>query len=403
MHEWDIETGANVRWSTPIPGYSHSSPVVWGDTVFVVTTVSDDPTTDGRFDGASNDAIADMSEREWKIYALGRNDGRVLWERVAHRGAPRVKRHEKASHANSTPVTDGSHVVALFNSEGLFCWSTDGDLLWTLDLGTLDPGLWGEPDNNWGHASSPVIFEDTVIIQSDDFADSFLAAFRLTDGSEVWRVARDEMATWTTPLIIGEGADAILVTQGGNYIRAYNPRTGAELWSYADQAEVKVPSPFVAGDLLIFAGGYPPGRHMLAMSLSGTASDDRDPQPGEPPPLRWEIRSGGPYTSTPLAYEDLLYIARDNGVFAAYELASGELLYRERLGTGFSASPVAADGRLYLTSEDGDVYVVRAGQEFELLARNEMNEPLFATPAMSGDLLIVRTRSRIFGLGAAQD
>jgi hypothetical protein len=257
---WNTETGNNIRWTTTIAGHSHSSPVIWGDVIYVVTSMSEDPSSDGRRRGVRNNAIDDLAEREWKILALHRDDGRVLWERTAHRGVPRVRRHEKGSHANSTPATDGRYVVAVFNSEGLFCWSMDGELAWSKDIGRLDPGYWGQPDNNWGHATSPILFEDLVIIQSDDFADSFLAAFRLSDGSESWRAPRDELATWATPVIHGEGEDAVLIAQGGNHVRAYDARTGAELWHFADHAEVKVPSPFVVGELLVFTGGAPAGR-----------------------------------------------------------------------------------------------------------------------------------------------
>ena len=398
--EWDLPTARNVRWTTEIGGYSHSSPVIWGDTVYVATSIGGDPTADGRRQGARNNAIDDLIEWDWKLLALRREDGRVVWERTAHRGAPRVRRDEKGSHANSTPATDGRYVVAVFNSEGLFCWTVDGELVWSRDLGRLDPGYWGQPDNNWGHATSPLLFEDLVIIQSDDFADSFVAAYRLSDGSEAWRVARDELATWATPVVHGEGDDAVLITQGGNHVRAYRARTGTELWSFADRAEVKVPSPFVVGRLLIFTGGAPAGRPIFAMELASTPAVSAATVAATPA-LRWTIRSGGPYTSTPIAYRNVLYVTRDNGVFGAYEIDTGALLYRQRVGGGFSASPVAADGRLYLSSEDGVVHVVGAGREFELLAENEIGEPLFATPAISGDLMVLRTPGRVVGVAEA--
>lgn len=389
---WDIETGENVRWAVDVPGYAHSSPVVWGDRIYLTTAVSDDPAADGRRAGVRNNAIDDLAPREWKLLALDR-DGEMVWERTARRGAPRVRRHEKGSHANPTPATNGRFVVAVFNSEGLFCWTADGRLAWSKDLGRLDPGYWGQPDNNWGHGSSPILFEDTVIVQSDDFAGSFLAAFRLGDGTEVWRVARDELATWATPTVFGEGAAALLVAQGGNHVRAYDPRTGSERWKMADHAEVKVPSPFVVDDLLVLAGGAPPGRPIYAVDLG------RTPAAGASEPvLRWTVGSGGPYTSTPLGYQDLLYVTRDTGVVSVYSLQDGQLLHRDRFGAGFSASPVAAAGRVYLASEDGEVYVLRAGRDLELMARNSMAEPIFATPALSGELLVLRTRGHLYGI-----
>ena len=395
---WDATTGENVRWVVPVPGYSHSSPIVWGDRVFVTTSIGDDPAADGRRPRAGNIGIDDLAPREWKLYAFDRDSGGSLWEATAHSGVPRVRRHEKGSHANSTPVTDGTHVVAVFNSEGIFCWSMDGDLLWAKDLGRLDPGYWGYPDRPWGHASSPILFEDLVIVQADDFEDSFLAAFRLADGGEVWRVERDELAVWATPTLFESGSRTALVVQGGNFIRAYDPRSGAELWRIADHAEVKVPTPFVADGMIIATGGAPAGRPIFALDLAVIASD---PPTGADArsATRWTIRAGGPYTSTPLAYDSVLYVTSDTGILGAYDLQTGERLYRQRLGAGFSASPVAADNKVYLCSEDGQVFVVEPGGEFALLGTNEMNESCFATPAISGDMLFVRTRAQLYAIG----
>lgn len=392
---WDVAAGDNVRWSTPIPGYSHSSPIVWGERVFVVTAISEDPDADGRRADVGNIGIEDLAPREWRILALDRASGEIEWQRNAHQGAPRVRRHEKGSHANSTPVTDGEHVVAVFNSEGIFCWSFDGELLWSHDLGLLDPGYWGMPDRPWGHASSPIIHDDLVIVQSDDFAGSFLVAFRLADGAETWRVPRDELATWSTPTLFGDGDEVALITQGGNHLRAYDPRTGEELWRFADHAEVKVPTPFATGGMIIATGGAPAGRPIFALEAVPSARPG-----GDAPPLRWQVRAGGPYTSTPLAYDSMLYVTRDAGILSAYDLGDGELLYRQRLEGAFSASPVAGDDKLYLSSEDGEMFVVAPGPEFELLAVNDMGESIFATPAISGDLLIVRTRGHLYGIGA---
>ncbi len=394
---WNVTDGENVRWVVPIPGYSHSSPIVWGGRVFVTTSISDDPAADGRRPGVGNVGVDDLAPREWKLYAFDRGSGGGLWEATAHSGVPSVRRHEKGSHANSTPVTDGTHVVAVFNSEGIFCWSVDGEFLWAKDLGRLDPGYWGRPDRPWGHASSPILFEGLVIVQADDFEDSFLAAFRLADGEEAWRVERDELAVWATPALFESGGRTALVVQGGNFIRAYDPRSGDELWRLADHAEVKVPSPFVADGLIIATGGAPAGRPIYALDLAVIGS--------EPPAgadarsaARWTIGAGGPYTSTPLAYRSVLYVTRDTGILGAYDLQTGERLYRQRLGAGFSASPVAADNKVYLCSEDGQVFVIEPGDKFALLRTNEMDESCFATPAISGDTLFVRTRTRLYAL-----
>lgn len=394
---WDPDSGENVRWSVPIEGTSHSSPIVWGDRVFLITVVATDAGADQRDTARGNGTMADGVERSWRMLALDRDDGEVLWQHEARRGVPSVSRHEKGTHANATPATDGRYLVAIYASEGMLCYDLDGNVLWDMDLGRLDTGLWGDPSTPWGHASSPVIWDDLVLVQSDTYEDSFLAAFRLQDGSEVWRVQRSEKNTWSTPTVHEGGGRTLVVTNGGNFIRAYDVRTGEEVWQYADDAQVKVPTPVVSGGRVIIAGGWPQGRPIHAIDADATGTVGATP--GDTG-LLWQVDSGGPYTTTPLAYRDLLYSVTDNGILSAFDLATGERLYRERLGGGFSASGVAGDGKLYFSSEDGEMFVLAAGREFELLASIDMGAPLFATPALSAGEIFVRTQSRLYAIGA---
>src|SRR5581483_3016987 len=185
---WDVEKGANVRWKTPIPGLAHSCPIVWEDRVYVTTAVRKEGQADLKI-GLYGDvaSVNDSSEHSWRVYCLDRQSGRILWEQVAHEGVPRIKRHTKATHANCTPATDGRHVIANFASEGLYCYDRDGKLLWRRELGTLSSGWFFDADYQWGFGSSPIIYGDYVIVQCDVGRESFLAAYRLTDGSEAWR------------------------------------------------------------------------------------------------------------------------------------------------------------------------------------------------------------------------
>lgn len=389
---WDVQSGRNVAWSVEVPGLSHASPIVWDNRVYVVTAVATDTSADRRDTALGNDTLNDTYERVWKILALDRTDGTLLWEHEAFSGQPRVSRHEKGTQANSTPATDGRYVVAVYASEGMVVYDMDGAVLWTKDLGRLDSGLWGDPSTPWGHGSSPVIWEDVVVIQSDTYDDSFLAALALADGTEVWRVARAEKNTWSTPTVHDDGTTAQVITNGGNFFRSYDMRTGEELWSYADEAQVKVPTPVVTGDLAILSGGWPQGRPIHAVELSSRGAVGSSPGAAG---LRWRIDSGGPYTATPLAYRGLLYNVTDTGILSAYDLATGERLHRTRLGGAFSASPVAGDGKVYLASEDGEVVVLEAGGAFAELARIDMGEPLFASPAIADGQLFIRGRTRL--------
>lgn len=397
---WDLEKSQNVLWKTDIPGLSHSSPIVWGNNIFVITAVSSEakPTfkAKDRGIGLANDDVS----HTWMIFALDKRNGRVLWTEKAYEGVPRAKRHVKATQANSTPVTDGRYVVALFGSEGLACYDIKGKLLWKQDLGVLNPGLWGDKESSWGHASSPIIYRDLVIVQADGHKQSFIAAFNLKDGKQAWRVERNEITSWTTPTIY-QGKDRVeLIANGGRYIRGYDPLTGKELWRFADNdTQVKMQAPLIANDLIYITGGYPPGRAMYAFRPG--AAGDISLKSGEDKNafIAWSTSKGSPYTPTPIIYGDLFYALADNGVLSAYDAKTGENIYQQRLPTSFSASPVAANGKLYLSSEDGDVFVVKAGRQYELLSRNVMGQPLMATPALTEGMLIVRGENSIYALG----
>jgi len=398
---FDVAASRNVSWKVTIPGLAHSSPIVWGSRIYVTTAVPAESGTPrivtGAVDKAGIDSAKDMVAHTWRIMAIDVASGKVVWDRVAHKGVPRLKRHVKASHASATPATDGRSIVALFGSEGLFCFDTNGTLKWRQDVGVMDVGLVDDPTYQWGPASSPTIFDNLVIVQNDRHKDSFVAAFDLESGKEVWRTRHDEFPSWATPTIARGPSRVEVVTNGGKYIRGLDPRTGRELWRLSDnQTQVKVPTPIVSGNAVIVTGGYPPGgRPIYAIPLgrSGELGPDA---------LAWKTDRGAPYTGTPILYDGILYACTDNGILSAYEPRTGARLYQQRVGqaTGFSASPVAADGRLYLASEDGDVLVVKAGRTFELLATNRIGEPLMATPAVTGNMLIVRTQTQLVGIGS---
>ena len=397
---WNAEKSENILWKTAIPGLSHASPIVWGNRIFLITAISSDPKTSFNPKDRGIGLAADEAKHTWRIYSLDKRTGRITWEKTAYEGVPRAKRHVKATQANSTPATNGKYVVALFGSEGLATYDMNGKLLWRKDLGILNPGLWSDPTSSWGHASSPIIYRDLVIVQADGHKQSFIAAFNLKDGRQAWRVERGEITSWTTPAINQTNGRTELVANGGRFIRGYDPLTGKELWRFSDDnTQVKMQAPLVSGGLIYITGGYPAGRAMYAFRSGAVGDISLKPGQESSEFLAWRTTSGSPYTPTPIIYGDLFYVLADNGVFSAYDAKNGERIYQERLPSSFSASPVAADGKLYLASQDGDVFVVKAGPKYELMATNPMGQALMATPAISEALLIVRGENMIYAIG----
>jgi len=401
---WDGTTRKNVLWRTPIPGLAHSSPVVWGDTVFVTSAISSrkDATFKPGLYG-DGDASEDRSIHKWVLYAIDKRTGRMRWERVAREGAPRNKRHIKSTYASATPVTDGRIVVAWFGSEGIHAFDVNGAPLWQVDLGRVDMGAYDIPTYEWGPASSPIIWNGLVILQCDTQTDSFVLALKLETGEVVWKTSRDELSSWGTPTVAATMSGPELVTNASNFIRGYDARTGRELWRLGGSSKIAAPTPIFAEDLIVVASGRAPERPIFVVKPGsrGDLTLTRDQTSSNA--IAWSRTGRGSYMPTPLAYRGLLYVLANNGVFDAYDLKSGKEIYRQRLplvGSGFSASPVAADGKIYLSNEDGDMLVVRAGPTFEHVATNAIGELLMATPALSEGVMYVRGASSLFAIGA---
>jgi outer membrane protein assembly factor BamB len=389
--QWRLSPDTGIAWKTAIPGLAHSSPIVFGDRVYLTTAVAAEGKPRivlGDVSKSGIDPATDTGRHAWRLIAIDKASGKIAWDKVAYEGTPRMKRHVKASHASATPATDGRTIVALMGSEGLFAFDMNGAQKWRADLGVMDVGLVDDPGMQWGPASSPVIFGNMVLVQNDRHKNSFLAAYDLATGKELWRTPHEEYPSWATPAIIRAGTRTEIVTNSGQYIRGFDPQTGKELWRLSDsRTQVKVPTPIAAGDLVIVTGGYPPGGRPIYAIRPGGSGELTEKA------LAWKTDRGAPYTGTPIMYNGLLYALTDNGILSAYEPKTGERIYQQRVasGSGFSASPVAAGGRLYLASEDGDVFVVKAGRTYELLATNPMGESLMATPAISGNTIFIRT------------
>jgi outer membrane protein assembly factor BamB len=394
---------AAAAWKTPIAGLGHSSPVVWGDQLCVTTAIS------GRKDaglriGPYGDvaSVNDDTVHEWKVICLDKRTGTIRWEQSVHKGVPAIKRHTKATHANSTLATDGAHLAAMFGSEGLHVYDLNGKLLWNKKFGVLDSGWYTAPEAQWEFGSSPIIHDGMVIIQADVQNNSFLAAFDVKTGREIWRIPRADVPTWGTPAIVNVNGRKQVVVNGWKHIGGYDLLTGREIWKLTGGGDIPVPTPVFGHGLIFITSAH--GDQSPVYAIRATATGDISLKPDETSNAHvvWSVPRAGAYMATPLLYGDHLYVVRWNGIMAVFEARTGTRMYQQRLGGGtsaFTASPVASGGHVYVTSEDGDVFVVKAGPTYELIATNQIDAPCLATPAISEGRLFFRTKDHILAFG----
>ena len=400
---WDVKTGDNILWRTSLPGLGHSSPVVWGSRVFVTTAISANPNATfkpGLYgDGDSSD---DRSPHRFVTYAIDKRSGTILWERVAYEGPPVDKRHIKSTYASATPATDGRVVVSWFGSQGVFGYDMNGRLRWKVDLGHIPLGAYNIPTLEWGPASSPIIWNGLVILQCDTHADSFLLALDEDTGEIAWKTERDELPAWGTPTVAMTSQGPELVTNASNFIRGYDPRNGKELWRLGRSSLITAPTPVFADDLFVIASGRAPERPIFAVRAGARGDITPPDNDTRSSGVAWSRAGRGSYMPTPLIYDGILYVLNNNGVFDAYDVTTGEEIYRQRMpdiGSGFSASPVASDGKIYISSEDGEIFVVAAGNAFKHIRTNSMGELLMATPALSEGVMYVRSSHSLIAIG----
>ena len=293
--------------------------------------------------------------------------------------------------------------MAAFGSIGLLvAWDMNGKEMWRADLGILDSGWFFDPGVQWGHSSSPIIHGNSVILQADMQKGSYIAAWDLTTGKQMWRTARtDEIPTWGTPAIVGASAGRTELVTNGTKVRGYDPTSGKLLWTLGPNSEVTVGTPVTGHGLVFVTGGYPPARPIYAIRPGATGDISLPKGSESSDAIAWSNMTDGTYIPTPLVYGEHLFTMNNNGIVNAYAALTGLRAFRGRIGEGgaFSASPVAADGRLYIASEDGEVYVVSAGPGLTQIAKNDMKEVIMATPAISDGLIVVRTLGHVYGIG----
>jgi outer membrane protein assembly factor BamB len=400
---WNVnatDKSSGLLWRTEIPGLGHASPIIWKDRIYLATAVpkSGKPTlrigTYGDVGPAKDD-----DEQRWLILCLDKKSGKTKWEQLIRNAKPATRRHEKASHANTTLVTDGKHLIGFFGADGLYCLDMKGKLLWQKDLGAINV-TW--KSIAWGFSSSPALHQDRIVLQCDDPKDPFIAAFSLADGKELWRTSRKGVCenSWGTPFVYADATRTQVVANGYPYIASYDFTTGKELWRLRGGGDIPVPTPFVTDGLLVMTNAHggkaplfvvrPSAQGDISLAENSTSNDS----------VVWSVPNGGAYLSTPIVYNGYLYAANYNGVLRCYDFKTGQRMYEERLGSDATctASLVAADGKIYCAVEEGIVHVLKAGPKLDVLAKNDLGEPCLATPAISQGVLYFRTSASLLAI-----
>jgi len=398
---WNTEAGQNIRWQTPLPGLAHASPIVSGDRIYVTTAVGPG---DAELKVGIYGDIAPVEEtglHQWRLLALERSSGKVLWNVTGHEAIPRVKRHPKSTHCNSTPATDGRHIVAIFGSEGLFCFDMMGKPLWKKDLGPMDAGFFAVPSAQWGFGSSPVIRDGKVIVLCDVQTNSFLAVFDLHSGKELWRTARDDVPTWGSPTMVKAGAQTQIVVNGWHHSGGYDFASGRELWRLDGGGDIPVPTPIYANGLIYLTGAHGKLRPMRAVRPEAAGDITELDPAGTNTAIAWVHPRQGNYMQTPIAVSKWVYGCTDGGVVTCFDAETGKIFYSERLGVtqGYTASPVSDGRHLYFPGETGKVVVVPVADQFSTVATNDLGEICMTTPAIADGTLFFRTRTKLIAIG----
>lgn len=387
----------NIAWKATIPGRGHSSPVIWGDKIFVTTAV---PTEAAAPAAAPSDAGSGLRQRgagggagagrehKFVVLCLNRHTGKVLWERVATVARPHEGYHGRyGSFASCSPVTDGKRVYAFFGSRGLYAYDLNGNLAWKKDFPPMKMRL------QFGEGAAPGLDGDRLFLKFDQEEGSHVIAVDKNSGKELWRVDRDEQSSWSQPVVITHNGRKQVVVSASNKVHSYDPATGKIIWEASGLGSNVIPNPVKDGPLvLVMSGHRSPNLLALRLGREGdlTGTDA----------IAWTNDRGNPYSSSPVLHEGKVYFVTDNGVLSCFNSQTGEAYYRQqRLPKPytFKSSPVGVNGKLYLATEDGDVVVVKMGEKYEVLNVNTLTDQMFiASPAVAGGSLYLRGQETLY-------
>ncbi|MGE3511029.1 MAG: PQQ-binding-like beta-propeller repeat protein [Vicinamibacterales bacterium] len=389
----------NVVWKADVPGTGWSSPVVWNDHVFLtsaVTATDAEKPKPGLYLGTY--ITQPKGEYRWMVYDFDLRTGALRWAREVKAAVPSGPKHLKNSYSSETPVTDGERVYAYFGNVGLFVFDMNGTPVWSKPMGPF------KMRNGWGSASSPILHRDRVYIVNDNEDGSFIAAYNKVTGTEIWRTDRQEGSNWTTPFVWENDVRTEIVTAGSDRTRAYS-LDGTLLWELKGMSTIAIPTPFSRHGLLYISSGYVADQLRPTYAIRPGGTGDISLKPGETSNeyIAWSNPTAGPYNPTPLAYGDYLYTLHDRGFLTCHDARTGKEVYgRQRISaesSGFTASPWAYNGKVFLLSEDGDTFVIQAGPEYKLLGKNALSELTLATPAIADQTLVIRTAGSLYRIG----
>ena len=391
-------TTENVAWKTDIPGRGWSSPVVWGNRVFLTTVINSEesePAKKGLYFGGERLAPP-KSVHQWKVLCLDLESGKVLWDKQVHEGVPKSSIHIKSSFASETPVTDGKRLYCCFGNLGIYALDLDGNELWRYDLEPLPTRL------GWGAAASPVLHDGKLYFCNDNEKSSYLLCLDASTGKEDWKVARDEKSNWSTPYIWENARRTELVTAGSGQVRSYDLQ-GNLLWSLRGMSTITIATPYESDGLLYVSSGYVGDQSRPIYAIKPGASGDISLKENETTSdsIAWSLPKAAPYNPSTLVHHGRLYVLYDRGLLACFDAATGREIYaQQRLpnGRAFTSSPWAVGDKVYCISEDGVTFVVQEGDEFKLLHTNAFEEEDMgmATPAIVSGKLLIRTAARIY-------
>jgi outer membrane protein assembly factor BamB len=389
--EWS--EAKNVKWKVEVPGRGSASPVVWGDRIYLLTAIpAGVPATDTHL---PRGGMSPRLRHAYKVLAVNRSNGRIAWERTAREEAPHEASHQdNGTWASSSAVTDGEHVIASFESRGLYCYDTNGTLVWQKDLGDK------KMRNEFGEGSTPALHGNTLVIVWDHFIPgaSFIVALDKRTGAELWRAKRDEIDTWATPLVVEHEGRAQAIVPGMNKLKAYDLRSGDVIWETAGLTMNPIPSP-VASNGMVFATSGFRGNSLKAIRLSGAKGDITGTAN-----VVWTLERDTPYVPSPLLYDGVLYFLKtNNGLLSAFDAVTGKPHYQvQRLeqAPNVFASPVGAAGRVYIAGRDGTTVVLKHGREFQVIANNTLDDGFDASPAVVDRELYLRGYRYLYAIAA---
>jgi outer membrane protein assembly factor BamB len=397
-------TNRNVAWKATVPGSGWSSPVVWGDKIFLTSVIKDgeiEPPKKGLYFGGERPTPS-TNTHHWMIYCFDWQNGKTVWKKQVHEGSPSTSVHLKNTYASETPATDGERLYAYFGNLGLFCLDLNGKEAWSQKWGHF------KTRNGWGTAGSPVLHKDKLFVVNDNEEKSFLVALNKKTGEQLWRVERDEKSNWATPFVWENEKRTELVVPGRNKVRSYD-LDGKVLWELGGMSSIVIPTPFEKSGLLYVCSGYVGDKTRPVFAIRPGATGDISLKEGETNNqyIAWCEKTAAPYNPSPLAYGDYFYVLFDFGFLSCHDAKTGRQIYdKQRINlegsSGFTASPWAYDHKIFCLSEDGDTFVFQAGPEYKLIGKNSLGEMCMATPAIARDSLIIRTTSNLYRIRNAE-